>query len=102
MHLLVILLQQLLGMLPGGKKAPQPEAVPVRRSNPRGPDSAARHDGNVSQFRWDSRIDWMTVPPFFNGAGVSPSSSGFSDSRSRRRSGDVPVQGSPPGEIPTD
>jgi hypothetical protein len=101
MHLLVILLQQLLGMLPGGKKAPQPEAVPVRHSNNRGSDSAPRHDGKMSQFHWDSRIDWMTVPPFFNGVGVPPNS-GFSNLRVRRQSGEVPLQGSPPGETPTD
>lgn len=102
MHLLVILLQQLLGLLPGGKKAPQPEAVPVRRSNPRVPDSAARHDGNVSQFHWGSRMDWMTVPPFFNEVGVRPPNTGFSDLRIRRQSGETPFGGSPPTDVPTD
>jgi hypothetical protein len=35
MHLLIILLQQLLGMLPGSKKVPQPEVVRKTGTNPK-------------------------------------------------------------------
>jgi hypothetical protein len=42
MHLLIIILQQLLGMLPSGKseKAPQTEVVRPQGQAPRGCDSA--------------------------------------------------------------
>lgn len=44
MHLLIVLLQQLLGMLPGAKKALQPEAVRKGNPNPAGsePDACQR------------------------------------------------------------
>jgi hypothetical protein len=44
MHLLIILLQQLLGMLPGSKKVPQPEVVRKSSANPNAgePDACGR------------------------------------------------------------
>ncbi|HWB12340.1 MAG TPA: hypothetical protein VG826_24150 [Pirellulales bacterium] len=44
MHLLIILLQQLLGMLPGSKKVPQPEVVRNGSANPSAgePDACGR------------------------------------------------------------
>jgi hypothetical protein len=53
MHLLIILLQQLLGMLPGSKKVPQPEVV--RKSsapNAGEPDACGRIAPSLS--------GWMT------------------------------------------
>jgi hypothetical protein len=46
MHLLIILLQQLLGMLPGSKKVPQPEVVHKGSANPNvgEPDACGRID----------------------------------------------------------
>jgi|GEM_PF-4899863 len=59
MHLLIILLQQLLGLLPNGegKKAPQVELARVPRPNPRGSDPGA-FLGSESPRR-----DWMTMVP---------------------------------------
>ncbi len=44
MHLLIILLQQLLGMLPGSKKVPQPEVVRKGSATPNAgePDACGR------------------------------------------------------------
>lgn len=55
MHLLIILLQQLLGMLPSSKKAPQGEVVRTRQPN----SSAAETD--ACQRRTISNDGWMTI-----------------------------------------
>ena len=55
MHLLIILLQQLLGMLPSSKKAPQGEVVRTRQPN----SSAAETD--ACQGQSISNDGWMTI-----------------------------------------
>ena len=52
MHLLIILLQQLLGMLPGSKKAPQAEVVRTRQPNSSSSESDAFQRLGVSQDGW--------------------------------------------------
>lgn len=55
MHLLIVLLQQLLGMLPGSKKALQPEAV--RKGNP----NPAGSEPDACQRVAPSNQGWMTT-----------------------------------------
>ena len=60
MHLLIIILQQLLGLLPNGegKKAPQVELARVPRPNPRGANPRSSDPGAFLGV--ESRRDWMT------------------------------------------
>jgi hypothetical protein len=83
MHLLIIILQQLLGLLPNGegKKAPQVELARPPRQKPHGSDPAAfsgaacpgvAYSGSGRCWRdwapnvWASPMhDWMTMVPVF-------------------------------------
>ena len=62
MHLLIILLQQLLGMLPGSKQVPQAEVVRNGGANPNSgePDACGRIDLPLG--------GWMTPFETFYGA----------------------------------
>ena len=51
MHLLVILLQQLLGMLHGAKQVPQPEVV--RKRQPESPGSKTRGSDASAIVAWE-------------------------------------------------
>jgi hypothetical protein len=61
MHLLIIILQQLLGLLPNGegKKAPQVELARVPRPNPRGANPRSSDPGAFLGIE-SQRRDWMT------------------------------------------
>ena len=65
MHLLIIILQQLLGLLPNGegKKAPQVELARAPRQNPNGSEPSPCLGLELP------RNDWMTLLPLF---GVIP------------------------------
>jgi hypothetical protein len=60
MHLLVILLQQLLGMLPSKQPVPQAEVVRPRSTEPRNSDSASfvGHQGVGHEGAWG---DWTVL-----------------------------------------
>lgn len=62
MHLLIILLQQLLGMLPGSKKVPQPEVVRKGSANPNAgePDACGRIAPSLCGWMtpFESFLDW--------------------------------------------
>jgi hypothetical protein len=67
MHLLVIILQQLLGMLKSKKPAAEPEVVRPRHPEPRGSEPKACQRMNLA---WDGIVGdqrfadgWMTVLP---------------------------------------
>jgi hypothetical protein len=66
MHLLIILLQQLLGMLPGSKKAPQAEVVRTRQPSSSSSESDAFQRLGVSQD------GWMTILRRHEGADGPP------------------------------
>ncbi len=68
MHLLIILLQQLLGMFPSSKKAPQAEVVRTRQPN----SSAAQTD--ACQRQSVSKESWMTIFRGYEEAGGRPPS----------------------------
>lgn len=68
MHLLIILLQQLLGMLPSSKKAPQGEVVRTRQPN----SSAAETD--ACQRQSISNDGWMTIFRGYDESGGRPPS----------------------------
>ena len=57
MHLLLVLLQQLLGMLPSAKQAPQGEVVRTRQPN------ESRSEPDACQRRGLSVDGWMTTLP---------------------------------------
>jgi hypothetical protein len=63
MHLLVILLQQLLGMLPGKQPVPQAEVVRPRPAEPRNSDPASFAGLTGSEFvgAWGY---WTILPMF--------------------------------------
>jgi hypothetical protein len=63
MHLLVILLQQLLGVLKGKQPAPQAEIVRPRQPEARGPESNA-----FARIDWGTE-SWMTMVPTVIGGG---------------------------------
>ena len=65
MHLLIIILQQLLGLLPGGegKKAPQVELARVPRQNPHNSEPSPCLGLELP------RDDWITLLPLY---GVTP------------------------------
>ncbi|MEX2559786.1 MAG: hypothetical protein WD403_07715 [Pirellulales bacterium] len=66
MHLLIILLDQLLGMLRSARKARQAEVVVPRQNEPGGSDPAA------SGRLWFPGHGWMTVLPVWGGGPVRP------------------------------
>lgn len=61
MHLLVILLQQLLGLLTSEQPVPQAEVVRPRTSEPRGSDSSAMAGWNFGSAQFGSAPLAMTV-----------------------------------------
>jgi len=66
MHLLIIILQQLLGMLPSSKQATQPEVVRRERPQPNGsePDACLRLARPI--------IGWMSVLTVLEGIRLRP------------------------------
>jgi hypothetical protein len=113
MHLLIIILQQLLGLLPNGegKKAPQVELARVPRPNPHGSDargSDPRGSDLGAFLGFESRRhDWMTHywsrgPQGVRGANLRAVESGIPAvewvyAQFKRRLRPAPRNGRPPG-----